>query len=163
VISASDALLNGADRIGPRAKFDLGRTDIGRQAVVTPAVAASAYGANNVRRLLLATIFSMIAIGQSLGAVTTITELNAKDLIDEYRAGNQQVLFCNLGVGVGIIYSNGALQADKAHQLYCGPFEFSHEQLVDLMANFVGKHPEAGKISAANVLIISLQDAFPCH
>jgi Rap1a immunity proteins len=120
-------------------------------------------GANNVRRLLLGTIFSMIAIGQSLGAVTTITELTAKDLIDEYHAGNQQVLFYILGVGVGIIYSNGALQADKAHQLYCGPFEFSHEQLVDLMANFIAKHPEAGKISAANVLIISMQDAFPCH
>jgi hypothetical protein len=88
----------------------------------------------------------------------------AGGFLEEY--GNGESLLPRLyikGIGEGISVYNALKQSEDGSQFYCPPeFGLVDGQYVAILRSFVAKMPDTKKLPLPVVLLVALQDAFPC-
>lgn len=65
----------------------------------------------------------------------------------------------------GFAWANASLQDRKAQPLYCSPenLTLTGDRLVDILRVQVTAHPLFGQMPFGMVLLLGLEQAFPCH
>jgi len=116
-------------------------------------------------------IVLMALLAVSVATATAKDELNppvpTRDLLHAYDLSTEEkrLIFEALILGIvqGIIVANQALNYRKQPPLYCQPdIGITKSQMIDMMRKAIREKPTLGNFRPAVVVLVVLQDTFPC-
>ena len=116
-------------------------------------------------------IILTMLLALSIATATAKDELNppvpTRDLLHAYDLSTEEkrLIFEALILGIvqGIIVANQALNYRKQPPLYCQPdIGITKSQMIDMMRKAVREKPTLGNYRPAVVVLVVLQDTFPC-
>jgi hypothetical protein len=117
-------------------------------------------------------ILGIVALGATLISMAPVLPAYAEGdfdtaggFLEEY--GDGESLLPRLyirGIGEGISVYNALKQSEDGSQFYCPPEKVGlvDGQYVAILRSFVAKMPDTKKLPLPVVLLVALQDAFPC-
>jgi hypothetical protein len=98
-------------------------------------------------------------------AVPAHAEMSAKDLISDYRAGNQLTAAFIHGIDDGIGWEESYQEQNGGMRIYCQPgkLALTIEQDVDITSRYIAANPKAAEYPFGLALLLALKDTFPCQ
>lgn len=110
-----------------------------------------------MKRASIALAIGLTVLGEAAEA-QTITAQQAMDM------KNSEISLYLIGVGHGLSWANAILQNRKQPLIYCEPGNFAMvgQQYVGMLETFLKKRPDLKPEPAAVVMMMALQDVFPC-
>lgn len=89
----------------------------------------------------------------------------ASQIVQGFKANPDLVKGYVNGMGNGFLAANAMLERDSKTLLYCQPQKLgiAPEQYISMVGDKISKNPKFGSITFEHVLLLSLQETFPCR
>jgi hypothetical protein len=109
-------------------------------------------------------IMAVVGLWIVASAVPAHAEMSAKDLISEYRAGNQWTAVFILGIENGLGWEESYQDENGGVAIFCQPgkLALTVEQDVDITSRYVAANPKSAEYPFGMALLLAMKDTFPC-